>query len=512
MVTAMAMSSPCRTPAMARAAILGLAMTTATLPAAAETDLPPPLTDADFLDDGAPDPARVALGRDLFFDPVLSGNRNISCGTCHDPARGTGDALALSFGEGGDGFGSDRTSGTGVTGRVPRNAQPLYNLGARAYVAMFHDGRLEPDPAGTYRSGYWSPAREDLPVGLDSLLAAQAMFPVLSHVEMAGVKGSNPVATAVAEDRAGDAWALLADRLRAIPAYADAFARAFDDVNAPGDIRFVHAARALAAFQTVAFRSDDSPFDAALEAGDVSVLPATAAAGARLFYGEAGCAACHSGPLLTDHGFHAIAVPQIGPGKGHGADTTYFSASGFPDRLEDEGRFRVTFDPADLIRFRTPGLRNVALTGPWGHSGAFDSLEAMVRHHLDAVASLAAYEPAPLPVLDRIVAGRGHGSRLVFAPLNPARHEAFAARDRFVQGSDVLRNRIAAASEIAPVALGDAQVAEILAFLDSLTDPTARDRSDLIPAAVPSGLPPQPAPRDPITTRSDTTPINPTGD
>ena len=70
--------------------------------AAADPTLPPPLTDADFLDDGAPDPALVALGRDLFFDPVLSGNRNISCGTCHDPARGTGDGLSLSFGEGGD--------------------------------------------------------------------------------------------------------------------------------------------------------------------------------------------------------------------------------------------------------------------------------------------------------------------------------------------------------------------------------------------------------------------------
>ena len=134
----------------------------------------------------------------------------------------------------------------------------------------------------------------------------------------------------------------------------------------PGDIAFVHAARALAAFQTVAFRSDASPFDAALAAGDLSVLPAKAAAGAALFYGKAGCAGCHAGPLLTDHGFHAIAMPQIGPGKGHGADTTYFAASGFPDRLEDEGRFRVTFDPADLFRFRTPVPAQRDADGPLG--------------------------------------------------------------------------------------------------------------------------------------------------
>ncbi len=188
--------------------------------ARAGSDLPPPLTDANFLHDGAPDPVLVDLGRDLFFDPILSGNRNISCGTCHDPARGTGDGLALSFGEGGAGFGPGRRSGTGITGRVPRNAQPLYNIGAREYASMFHDGRLEPDPANTFVSGFWSPAREDLPEGLDSLLAAQAMFPVLSPVEMAGVTGSNPVATAVADDRVGDAWDLLADRLRALADYA----------------------------------------------------------------------------------------------------------------------------------------------------------------------------------------------------------------------------------------------------------------------------------------------------
>ena len=457
----------------------------------------PPLSDADFLHDGAPDEALVALGRDLFFDPILSGNRNISCGTCHDPAEGTGDGLALGFGEGGHGFGTARRSGTGITARVPRNAQPLWNIGAREYAAMFHDGRLEHDAGRTFPSGFWSPAREHLPEGLGSLLAAQAMFPVLSHVEMAGVKGSNPVATAVAEDRPAEAWDLLADRLRALPGYADRFVAAFGEIDAPEDIRFAHAARALAAFQTVAFRSDGSPFDAALVAGDLSVLPSEARAGAALFYGEAGCSACHSGPLLTDHGFHAIAVPQIGPGKGHGADTTYFAASGFPDRLEDEGRFRVTFDPADLFRFRTPGLRNVALTGPWGHSGAFDDLRAMVRHHLDATTSLNAYAPADglLPPVETVIARRGRGSALFFEPLNPARADAFAARDQFVQGSDALRGRIAAASEIAPVALDDAEVEALVAFLHALTDPRARDRRHLIPDAVPSGLPPQPQAR-----------------
>lgn len=458
--------------------------------------LPEALVGEDFLYDGAPPARLVELGRSLFFDPILSGNRNISCGTCHDPARGTGDGLSLSIGEGGVGFGPARRTAAGVTGRVPRNAQPLYNIGARAYRAMFHDGRLEPDPQATFRSGYWSPAREQLPAGLDSVLAAQAMFPVTSAVEMAGQKGENRVATAVAEDRLSDAWRHLAARLAAIPAYARLFVDAFPEVTTPAEIRFVHAAQALAAFQTAAFRSDASAFDAALRRGNLSRLPAEARAGLRLFYGDAGCAACHSGPLLTDHRFHAIAVPQIGPGKGHGSDSGYWRAAGFSDRLEDEGRYRVTFDPADFFAFRTPSLRNVALTGPWGHDGAFATLEAMVRHHLDAVASLNRYDAsqAALPRLDDVIERTGRGSRLIFRALNPARREAFDLRDGWVQSSEGLRRRIAAANDHAPHALSDREIAQILAFLEALTDPSARDRSDLIPAGVPSGLPPQPDP------------------
>ncbi|MEO0915228.1 MAG: cytochrome-c peroxidase, partial [Pseudomonadota bacterium] len=239
----------------------------ATVAVPADFALPRPLANTDFHYDGAPDPALVDLGRMLFFDPILSGNRNISCGTCHDPARGTGDGLALGIGEGGAGIGPERRTVNGVTGRVPRNAQPLYNIGARAYRSMFHDGRLEPDPQNVFQSGFWSPAREHLPAGLDNLLAAQAMFPVLSAIEMAGQKGENPVGTAVAEDRLADAWALLAARLAETPGYAAMFAAAFPHIRDGEPITFVDAANALAAFQTTAFRSDASPFDRVLREG-----------------------------------------------------------------------------------------------------------------------------------------------------------------------------------------------------------------------------------------------------
>ncbi len=466
--------------------VSGAAFASGTVPAIA------PLSDRDFIHDGQPDEALVRLGRDLFFDPILSGNRNISCGTCHDPALGTGDGLALGIGEGGEGQGTARHTAEPVLARVPRNAQPLFNIGAREYDAMFHDGRLEPDPTHTFPSGFWSPAREHLPVGLDSLLAAQAMFPVLSAIEMAGHKGENSVANAVANDRPAEAWALLAARLQAIPGYAEQFSSAFAEIERPGDIRFVHAARALAAFQSVAFRSQGSLFDRVLETGDASHLSRAARRGMSLFYGEAGCVACHSGPLLTDHGFHAIAMPQTGPGKEHGSDTSYWRATGFAHRPEDEGRFRVTFDQADLFRFRTPSLRNVELTGPWGHSGAYATLEAVVRHHLDPVAALEHHDGADLPTLAGVVERAGRGSELVHRLVNPARRSAFDARDNWVQATPALRDRIADANELAPTHLDDRAVADLVVFLKALTDPAMRDRSHLVPDRVPSGLPPQP--------------------
>lgn len=462
---------------------------------AASSGLPSSLTDSDFLYNGAPNAAVVELGRNLFFDPILSGNRNISCGTCHDPARGTSDGVALSIGEGGMGFGPDRRTADGITERIPRNAQALWNTGAKEYRSMFHDGRVEPDPHATFASGFWTPAREHLPVGLDNVLAAQAMFPVLSASEMAGQKGENPVATAVAEDRVTDAWDALVKRLADTPGYREMFNAAYPDNS---EITMVQAANALAAFQSQAFRSDQSPFDHFL-AGNHAALSATERTGAQLFYGKAGCADCHSGALMTDHDFHAIAVPQIGPGKDHGGDTGYWRETGFGLHTEDEGRYRVTFEQDDLFAFRTPSLRNVALTGPWGHDGAFDELEAMVRHHLDSVASLDAFDAdaVPLPTLDHIIEQTGDGSELIFRPLNPDRRAAFDLRDRWVQGATDLRDRIAEANTLPPVQLEDREVAELMAFLNALTDPTARNRMDLIPQSVPSGLAPQPTPLKP---------------
>ncbi|MEZ5323438.1 MAG: cytochrome-c peroxidase, partial [Verrucomicrobiales bacterium] len=204
------------------------------------------LKEEDFLTDAQTEAAKVNLGRHLFYDKVLSGNRNISCATCHHSLTGTGDGLSLPVGEGGRGLGVTRDLGEGDTfihERVPRNAPAVFNLGMAQFTTMFHDGRVSTD--ADQPSGFASPAGDQLPSGLDSALAAQAMFPVTSATEMAGQQGENEVADAAAAGNLPQVWEILAERLRTIPAYFVAFRAAFpDQVNQASDITFVHAANA----------------------------------------------------------------------------------------------------------------------------------------------------------------------------------------------------------------------------------------------------------------------------
>ncbi|MEL6700153.1 MAG: cytochrome-c peroxidase, partial [Pseudomonadota bacterium] len=142
-------------------------------------------------------PARVKLGQLLFYDPILSGNRNISCGTCHHPTLGTGDGVSLSLGEGGTGLGTERmiAADNVPEQRLPRNAPALWNLGAAEFTVFFHDGRLEDDPDQPF--GIRTPLGADMAQGFQSALAAQAMFPVLSPDEMAGHYSENEISQSV---------------------------------------------------------------------------------------------------------------------------------------------------------------------------------------------------------------------------------------------------------------------------------------------------------------------------
>ncbi|WP_082899367.1 cytochrome-c peroxidase [Sulfitobacter sp. EhC04] len=412
--------------------------------------LPAPVTDADF-------PSfpmeQILLGRDLFFDPVLSGNRNIACATCHHPTLGTSDGMSLSIGEGGLGLGAQRkaTEDNRPHARIPRNAPALFNIGAREFTVMFHDGRVELSNDAIF--GIRMPEGRTLEKPMPSALAAQAMLPILSADEMSGQAGENDVATAVDAGRihgSDGAWAILAARIAAIPAYRDRFAA--QGVQEP---HITDIAQALAAFITNEFRAINSPFDRHLRDG--TPLAPAQKAGMDLFYGKARCSTCHSGPFQTDHGFHAIGMPQFGPGKN--TDSAYA-------QYADLGRGMVTGVAADYYRFRTPSLRNVALTAPYGHNGAYARLEDILHHHMDALAGLTGY--------DRSAALLPGG----------AQQQDFVALD---DTEEMIR--IAAAIEIQDVALTEGEIAELLSFLDALTDERAALGALGAPDAVPSGLP-----------------------
>ncbi|MEP5729412.1 MAG: cytochrome c peroxidase [Sulfitobacter sp.] len=422
-------------------------------PSIADVSYPAAITDAAY----APiDPAEALLGRDLFYDPILSGNKTVACATCHHPTLGTADGVSLSIGDGGIGLGPKRTIDPDdpPEKRIPRNAPGLFNLGASEFTVMFHDGRLEASP--DHPGGMRTPMDADMLAGFASVLSAQTMFPVLSRDEMAGSFRENEVARAVRSGRItgdGGAWDLLSRRVGDVPAYAAAFRAVYPHIEDAGDIAFTDISNAIAVFMAFEWRSDTSPFDAFLR-GSGSLAPQETR-GAALFFGSAGCSVCHSGAFQTDHRFHAMAVPQIGPGK----------AADFEDHNRDEGRFRVTGNSADLYAFRTPSLRNVALTAPYGHAGAQPGLVSFVAAHADPANTLADYDPAQAILAEPTVDD--------FAVMqDPAQVAA-----------------IAGAVSAAPVDLSPQDVADIVAFLNTLTDPVAKSGRLGVPNAVPSGLP-----------------------
>ena len=406
----------------------------------------------------ADDPALVALGEALFYDKILSGNQNISCATCHHPMAHTGDGLPVSLGEGGFGIGANRDQGTGHL--IPRNAPHVFNAGVEGVDSMFWDSRVVRDPdtgeLTTPEAGLNgpTPTLADHAAQLDSALAAQAMFPVTSAEEMRGQPGTNPIADAANNEQV---WALLMERLvgtsngtvGGIQGYRDLFAAAYPLVGNFDDFTFGHAARAIAAFERTRWTALDSPFDRYLN-GDKDALSSAAKRGAVVFCEQGTCAECHNGSLMTDFGHHALAVPQVGPGK--------------VEPSEDRGLALLTGLVDDNYKFRTPSLRNVELTGPWMHDGAFTTLEAAVRHHLDPLAGLANYDPSQLSAL-------------------------FAA----TYDTDAGRNaaRAAALTPIlaTPITLSDGDFRDLMAFLHALTDPASLNLLPEIPDSVPSGLP-----------------------
>lgn len=419
------------------------------------------VTDADF---PARNQAAEDLGKFLFSDKIMSGNKNISCATCHHAFAATGDGLSLPVGEGGIGLGVTRTVGTGasaIKARVPRQAPVLFNLGAHEFDKMFWDGKVEKDP--TKANGFINPAGDVLPPGMEAVLGGPAIFPPTSATEMAGQAGENDVADA---PTIRAKWDVYEQRVRAIPEYVELFKKAYPSkIVSAADISIVDIANAIAAFETVAWRCTDTLFDRFVKDPVNTPVSKDVLEGALLFYGDKGkCSTCHSGKFQTDQKFHNIASAQIGPGKGN-------NSTGYSDGLEDFGRELITKDPNDRFKFKTPSLRQVGLTAPYGHAGAYPTLEDMISHYTNPNAQITETQKANLVMPKR-------------ADLD--------AKDFVVMNDDFRVGEIV--SRLDPlmkgISLTKEEVRKIAVFLrEGLTDYSCIDLRRDVPVSVPSGLP-----------------------
>jgi cytochrome c peroxidase len=240
---------------------------------------------------------KIALGRKLFFDPILSKDRTISCATCHDPKLGFTDDKPVAVGVGGQ---------TGAR-RSPR----LIN---RGYGKLF----------------FWD--------GRAASLEDQVLQPIENPIEMA---------MTLEEVEA---------RLRSDAGYAAGFRDAFGRPPDTGALQ-----QALASYvRTIV--SGNSTYDRYV-AGESEALSAAQRRGLEIFRGKGNCAVCHLGPNLTDDDFH-----NTGVGWKEGA-------------AKDQGRAKITADPADIGAFKTPTLREVASTGPYMHDGSLATLADVVEFY-----------------------------------------------------------------------------------------------------------------------------------
>ena len=388
-------------------------------------------------------PQLSLLGQLLLFDPILSGNRNIACATCHLASFGTGDGRALSVGEGGAEFGPERTHPAGVF--IPRNAPSLFNLAAMRH--LFWDGRVERDAAGSIRT----PAGRQLTPAMTRVLefgpaSALALFPVTNRAEMRGQASSGNELGAIRDDDFTGIWAALMRRLGSIPEYRALFEAAY-----PGerfdDMTFAHASNAIGAFMVDRLSFTNAPWDRFIR-GDDRALTTRQLAGAQTFL-SLKCSICHNGATFSDDQCHDVAVAQIGPGVGDGVDGR-----------DDFGRMRVTGDAGDRYRFRTTPLRNVELTGPYGHDGSIASLRGFIEHYSESDRKLDAFDPTTLePALQNT--------------LVPNAAAILAQRDTLLAG----------------VVLTEDLVDRLVDYMSALTDDAARNLSHIVPARVPSKLP-----------------------
>lgn len=261
-------------------------------------------------------PEKINLGKLLFWDPILSGNKDIACVSCHHPQHGWSENLDLSIGVGGTGLSAARKNGV----LVNRNAPTVLNT---AFNGINSEGIQNPELAPMF----WD--------SRNSSLEEQAIQPLLSAEEM---RGNNISESAILDT--------IIQRLNNIPQYVSLFEQAFGE----SQINEENIGKAIASFERTLI-APNSRFDKYVN-GDEQALSSLELRGMINFI-EVGCDNCHNGPMFSDFEMHVLTVPE------NEKLTT-------PD--DGNGNFA----------FRTPSLRNLEFTAPYMHNGSFETLEQVL--------------------------------------------------------------------------------------------------------------------------------------
>ena len=260
------------------------------------------------------------LGKLLYWDPILSGGKDVSCATCHHPQLGYADELEFSEGVGGSGLGLDRQGGI----RTKRNSPSIINSG---FNGIDNNGHFNPESAPMF----WDNRVESL--------EQQALSPMVSKAEMRG--------NIISEEFIMDT---IIQRLNAIPEYVSYFEQAYGNT----EINQNKILNAIATFER-GIISNNSRFDQYMR-GDTNSMSPFEIRGMNAFI-QVGCADCHSGPMFSDFKLHTIGVRENGTPIDQGATNK--------------------FD------FRTPTLRNLNSTAPYMHNGLFNTLEDVLDFYED---------------------------------------------------------------------------------------------------------------------------------
>jgi len=413
------------------------------------------------------------LGKLLFFSKALSGNLDTACASCHHPALAGADGLSLSVGTGAANpshLGAGRALAAGGFS-TPRNTNTFFNV-ALWDSFLFWDGRIESVGKLRFSNGANSGIRTPDssfgvgdPLAGPSLPAAQARFPIVAVAEMKGASAfpgmSDASVRAHLAARIGD-YGTGAGTLRPSQ-WLQRFRTAFASPAGTAQqlITIENITLAIAEYQRSA-TFVDTPW-ARYVRGDNGAVTEEAKRGALVFFrtadqGGANCALCHRGDAFTDERFRAVGFPQVGPGQSDGGNAG-----------DDFGRGRQSNREDDRYLWRTPSLLNVELTAPYGHAGAYGDLGAVLDHYVTTDQTvndfLANRRWCNLPQF-RTVANCTAAAQDVERNTRAALERMRASRVQAPNDSMPLLD---------PARLGLAARAQLLAFLQALTDPCLKD-------------------------------------